>query len=65
MGVNPHRPNTIISPPCYASHKHKGTAGMWILKIQVSKPDPPTELTSYVGGLIPKDKTMVSQTPSR
>ena len=32
---------------------------MWNLKIQVNKTDPPTELTSYVGGLIPKDKTMV------
>ena len=36
---------------------------MWNLKIQVSKLDPPTELRLYVGVLIPKDKSMVSQTP--
>ena len=32
-------------------------------KIQVSKLDLPTELWLYVGALIPKDKTMVSQKP--
>ena len=35
---------------------------MWNLKIQVSKLDHPTELRLYVGALIPKDKTTVSQT---
>ena len=39
MGFNPQRPNLLIRPPCYASHEH--TAGMWNLKIQVSKLDPP------------------------
>ena len=63
VGVNPQRPNKVIRPPCYGSHKHCGTAGMWNLKIQVSKFDPPRELRLYVGALIPKYKTTVSQTP--
>ena len=37
--------------------------GMWNLKIQVSKFDPPTELRLYVGASIPKDKTKDGQTP--
>ena len=37
MGINPQTPNTLIRPPCYASHEHLGTAGMWNLKILVSK----------------------------
>ena len=63
--VNPQRPNMIIRPTCYASHKHYDTAGMSNLKIQVSKLDPPTELRLYVGASIPKDKTKDSQTPCR
>ena len=63
VDINPQRPNTVIRPPCYASHKHYGAAGMWNLKIQVSKLDPPTELRLYVGASIPKDKTKGSQHP--
>ena len=51
MVVNPQRPNMIIRPTCYASHKHYDTAGMSNLKIQVSKLDPPTELRLYVGAV--------------
>ena len=36
---------------------------MWNLKIRVSNLDPLTELRLYVGALIPKDKTTVSQIP--
>ena len=36
---------------------------MWNLKVQVSKLDAPTELRLYVGALIPRDKTIFSQTP--
>ena len=63
MGINPQRPNMVIRPPCYAAHEHYGTVGMWNLKIQVSKLDPPTELKLHVGASIPKDKTKNSQTP--
>ena len=38
---------------------------MWDLKIEVSKLNPPKELSLYVGALIPKDKTTVSQIPGR
>ena len=34
-------------------------------KIEVSKLDAPTKRWLYIGALIPKDKTMVSQTPCR
>ena len=32
-------------------------------KIEVSKVDAPTKRWLYIGALIPKDKTMISQTP--
>ena len=35
---------------------------MWNLKVQVSKLGAPTELRLYVGALIPRDKTIFSQT---
>ena len=34
-------------------------------KIEVSKLDAPTKCWLYIGALIPKDKTMISQTPCR
>ena len=34
-------------------------------KIEVSKVDAPTKRWLYIGALIPKDKTMISQTPCR
>ena len=63
VGGNPQSPSMIIRPPCYAFHKHEGTGGMWNLKIQVSKLDPPRELRLYVGASILKDNTKDSQPP--